>query len=92
VVAVLLLVLAIFTMMGLYIAHQLPLWRAGEIAGAESIQSLSSQTSGAPETTASVAPALGLSRVQLVLISMVINMAIFVCLGLYLRREMNRLP
>ena len=90
--AALLLVLSTLTMSALYVAHELPRWRAGQIGGFEAISAPVTQGSApsADDTTAVQAPTL--SRVPLVVISMVIEMAIFVGLGLYLRHEADQLP
>ncbi len=90
--AVLLLVLATLTMFALYVAHELPGWRAGQISGFESMSAPAMSDSLLSAAPTSAAQTTTLSRVPLVLISIAIEMAIFVGLGLYLRHEMNRLP
>jgi hypothetical protein len=88
--AVLLLVLAMIALFALYVAHELPRWRAGQIGGFEIISAptLSGDVTSAVSTSDAQTPTL--TRVPLVLVSMAIEMAIFVGLGLFLRREMDR--
>lgn len=90
--AALLLVLATLTMSALYVAHELPRWKAGQIGGFEAISAPVMQDSApsSDDTTAVHAPTV--NRVPLVVISMAIEMAIFVGLGLYLRHEADQLP
>lgn len=90
--AVFLLVFAMLTMSVLYVAHELPRWKTGQIGGFEAIAAPTAPD-GVPssgDTSAIQAPAL--SRGLLIIISMAIEMAIFVGLGLYLRHEANQLP
>ena len=89
VAAVLLLVLATMTVFVLYVVQQAPHWRTGELTGfATPMPGLTPEVPAA-ETTGSVAGS-GLGRIPLILISTVVEMGIFVALGLYLRHDMQR--
>lgn len=90
--AALVLVLATLTMSVLYVAHELPRWRAGQIGGFEATiaPTTTDNATYSGDTSTVQAPTLG--RVSLILISMAIELAIFVGLGLYLRHEADRLP
>ena len=95
VAAVLLLVLATAAVIVSYVVHQAPAWRAGQMAGFAPTPAVAAQEAAAlaaePSSPASdVVRDLG--RVPLILISTVVEIAIFVALGLYLRHDMNRKP
>ncbi len=93
--AVLLLVMATLAVFVLYVVEQAPHFRSGELTA------LATPAPGAVQPTAANAPASdatgsiagsGLGRIPLILISTVVEMAIFVALGLYLRHDMKRKP
>jgi hypothetical protein len=93
VAAVLLLVLATAAVIISYVVHEAPAWRAGQMAAFAPTPAVAAQEAAAlaaqPSSPASdVVRDLG--RVPLILISTVIEMAIFVALGLYLRHDMDR--
>lgn len=98
VAAVLLLVLATLTVFVLYVVQQAPYFRTGELTGfatpapgmADPGQQAEANAQNA-EAASSIAGS-GLSRIPLILISTVVEMAIFVALGLYLRHDMKRKP
>lgn len=90
--AALVLVLATLTMSVLYVAHELPRWRTGQIGGFEATIAPTTADGASYSGDASTVQAPTLSRVPLILISMVIELTIFVGLGLYLRHEADRLP
>jgi hypothetical protein len=90
--AAILLVLATITMAALYVAHAIPQWRAGQIGGFEIISAPVTLNDVPSAVPTSAAQASTLSRVPLVLVSMLIEMAIFLGLGFYLRHEMDRSP
>jgi hypothetical protein len=76
-----------------YVVHQAPAWRSGQMAGFAPTPAVAAQQDAAlaaePSSRASdVVRDLG--RVPLILISTAVEMAIFVALGLYLRRDMRR--
>lgn len=90
--AAILLVLALLAMCTLYVANELPRWRAGQIGGFEAIVAPTTPDSAPFSGDASAVQAPALGRVPLIVVSMVIEMAIFVGLGLYLRHEADQLP
>lgn len=93
-----LLVLATVTMSALYVVHELPRWRTGQIGGFAPVAPPAIQERDATADIVPIAPApapvaeRAMSRLSLVLWSMLIEMAIFCGLGLYLRHDMNRQP
>ncbi len=92
--AVLLLVLGTVTVFVLYLVQQAPHFRSGELTGFATPAPGTSapamaNASGANVSAESVA-GTGLGRIPLILISTVVEMAIFVALGLYLRHDMKR--
>jgi hypothetical protein len=89
VAAVLLLVLATITVFVLYVVQQAPHWKAGELTGFATPMPEVTAQAGAGETNVQTA-AGGLGRIPLILISTVVEMGIFVALGLYLRHDMQR--
>lgn len=95
VAAVLLLVLATAAVIVSYVVQQAPAWRAGQMAGFAPTPVVAAQEAAAGAAAPS-SPASdvvnGLGRVPLIIISTVVEMAIFVALGLYLRHDMNRKP
>lgn len=90
VAAVLVLVLATVTVFVLYLLQQAPHFASGEFTGFATPVAAAAQATAADPAN-SVA-GTGLSRVSLVLVSTVIEMGIFVALGLYLRQDTNRKP
>jgi hypothetical protein len=95
VAAVLLLVLATFTVFVLYVVQQAPHFRSGELTGfatpAPGVAQPTTANALSSDGTESVAGS-GLGRIPLILISTVVEMGIFVALGLYLRHDMKRKP
>lgn len=89
VAAVLLLVLATITVFALYVVQQAPHWRAGELTGFATPAPAMMPQAQAAATTDTIGGS-GLGRIPLILISSVVEMGIFVALGLYLRRDMQR--
>jgi hypothetical protein len=89
VAAVLLLVLATMTVFVLYVVQQAPHWRAGELTGFATPVPGGATLAAAGEATGSTATG-GLGRIPLILISTVVEMGIFVALGLYLRHDMQQ--
>lgn len=95
VAAVLLLVLATLTVFVLYLVQQAPRFRSGEFTALATPAPAMAQTGSANTLGADTAGGVagsGLGRIPLILISTVIEMAIFVALGLYLRHDMKRKP
>lgn len=95
VAAVLLLVLATVTVFVLYIVQQAPHFRNGELTAFATPAPGAVQpapNAQAPGQAASSVAGTGLSRISLILISTVVEMGIFVALGLYLRHDMKRKP
>jgi hypothetical protein len=91
--AVLLLVLATAAVFVLYVIHQAPHWSAGEFTAfaTPAPAAMQSAAGAAQAASTTVAPAyFGLGRVPLILISTVVEMGIFVALGLYLRHDLKR--
>lgn len=89
VAAVLLLVLATLAVFVVYLVHQAPYFRTGELTALATPGPAMAKQSAANANAASVAGS-GLGRIPLILISTVVEMGIFVALGLYLRHDMNR--
>jgi hypothetical protein len=89
VAAVLLLVLATMTVFALYVVQQAPHWRTGELTGfATPMPAIATQTGTSAATDSTAAGGVG--RIPLILISTVVEMGIFVALGLYLRHDTQR--
>jgi hypothetical protein len=95
VAAALLLVLATLTVFALYVVQQAPHFRSGELTGfatpAPGLVQPTAANALSPDATGSVASG-GLGRIPLILISTVVEMGIFVALGLYLRHDMKQKP
>ncbi|MGE5602792.1 MAG: hypothetical protein ACM30E_07060 [Nitrososphaerales archaeon] len=95
VAAVLLLVLATLTVFVLYVVQQAPHFRSGELTGfatpAPGMMQPASADALNSDATGPVAGS-GLGRIPLILISTIVEMGIFVALGLYLRHDMKRKP
>lgn len=95
VAAVLLLVLATLTVFVLYVVQQAPHFRSGELTGfatpAPGLAQPANANAPNPDAIGSIAGA-GLGRIPLILISTVVEMGIFVALGLYLRHDLKRKP
>ncbi len=91
VAAVLLLVAATATVFVLYLVQQGPHFAAGELTAFVTPMPAAAQQAVDPKEAASVAGS-GLGRIPLILISTVVEMGIFVALGLYLRHDMQRKP
>lgn len=92
VLAAFLLVLAMLTMSVLYIANELPRWKSGQIGGFEAMIAPAAPDDVVPSGNTAAIQTPAVSRTPLIIISMVIEMVIFVGLGLYLRHEANHLP
>lgn len=93
VAAVLLLVLATLTVFVLYLVQQAPHFSRGELtAFATPVPGVPSTAATADPSAASSIAGTGIGRIPLILISTVVEMGIFVALGLYLRHDMNRKP
>lgn len=89
VAAVLLLVLATIAVFVLYLVHQAPYFGSGELTAlATPMPGGAQQAAGSADAASSIAGS-GLGRIPLILISTVVEMAIFVALGLYLRHDMK---
>jgi hypothetical protein len=92
VAAVLLLVLATVTVFVLYLVEQAPHFNTGELTGfATPVPGAIQANAGGAAASESVAGS-GLGRIPLILVSTVVEMGIFVALGLYLRHDMKRKP
>lgn len=89
VAAVVALVLATVALAAGYAIHQWPHWRQGQVGGIDATILPLPDDTGTPEPAA---PGAGIDRGPLILTSMLVEAVIFVGLGLYLRREMNRKP
>ncbi len=95
VAAVALLVLSTVTVFVLYLVQQAPHFRAGELTGfatpaPAAVQGTAGATAG--DAASDAIAGTGLGRIPLILISTVVEMGIFVALGLYLRHDMKRKP
>ena len=90
--AAFILVFAMLTMSVLYVAHELPRWKTGQIGGFEAIVAPTAPGDVSSSGDTSGIQTQPLSRGPLIIISMAIEMAIFVGLGLYLRHEADQLP
>lgn len=95
VAAVLLLVLATLTVFVLYLVQQAPYFRSGELTAFATPAPSAAQAGSASAMNANTSGGVagsGLGRIPLMLVSTVVEMAIFVALGLYLRHDMKRKP
>ncbi len=92
VAAVLLLVGATLAVFVLYLVQQAPHFGSGEFTAFATPMPGAVQAGAASRDATPVVAGTGLGRVSLILISTVVEMAIFVALGLYLRHDMNRKP
>ncbi len=95
VAAVAVLVLATISVFVLYLVQQVPHFRTGELTGfatpAPAAARLAASATACDTASDSIA-GTGLGRIPLILISTVVEMGIFVALGLYLRHDMKRKP
>jgi hypothetical protein len=95
VLAVSALVLVTIAIAAGYAIHEWPRWRSGGVGGFDTgvlpLPDRSPFGGAEPAPEAAGTPS-GVNRTSLIVTSMLVDAAIFVALGLYLRHEMNRKP
>lgn len=84
------LVLATVALVVGYAVHELPRWRSGQLGGFDTVVlPTPDQSAGDAAVTEPGVAGTGIDRTTLLIVSMLIEAAIFVGLGLYLRHEMK---